>query len=155
LQPGDLVTGPRIVQDPFSTLYLSPGWTARAEANGSLVLTCQDETAKSPESRPASIVRELFRHRFDHLVREMGTMLQRSAISTNVNERAGFSCALLAGAGELITSAPHTPVHLGALGLCVRTVRERVAMRPGDTVITNHPAAGGSHLPDVTLITPV
>ncbi len=155
LQPGDAVTGPRVVQDPFSTLFLAPGWTARAEPGATLLLTFRGQGADSPEVRPASIVRELFRHRFDHLVREMGTMLQRSAISTNVKERADFSCALLDGDGELITSAPHIPVHLGALGLCVRTVRQRVAMAPGDTVVTNHPAAGGSHLPDVTLITPV
>jgi 5-oxoprolinase (ATP-hydrolysing) len=155
LRPGDRLAGPRVVQDPFSTLYLAPGWTASAETNGSLVLRRGEGGAEGIRPRPASVERELFRHRFDHLVREMGAMLQRSAISTNVKERADFSCALLDGAGELVTSAPHIPVHLGALGICVRTVRELVAMEAGDTVITNHPAAGGSHLPDVTLITPV
>lgn len=155
LRPGDTIAGPRVIQDPFSTLYLAPGWTARAMENGSLVVTCQETKTENTTSRPESVVRELFRHRFDHLVREMGTMLQRSAISTNVKERADFSCALLDGKGELITSAPHIPVHLGALGLCVRKVRERITMAPGDTILTNHPAAGGSHLPDVTLITPV
>ncbi|MBU6180265.1 MAG: hydantoinase B/oxoprolinase family protein, partial [Verrucomicrobia bacterium] len=155
LRPGIAVAGPRVIQDPFSTLYLAPGWTARVEGNGSLVVTREAvENAPAP-TRPPAVVRELFRHRFDHLVREMGTMLQRSAISTNVKERADFSCALLDGEGGLITSAPHIPVHLGALGLCVRKVRERIAMAPGDTILTNHPAAGGSHLPDVTLITPV
>lgn len=155
LRPGDTIAGPRVIQDPFSTLYLAPGWTARATENGSLVVTCQETKTENTNPRPESVVRELFRHRFDHLVREMGTMLQRSAISTNVKERADFSCALLDGEGELITSAPHIPVHLGALGLCVRKVRERIAMAPGDTILTNHPAAGGSHLPDVTLITPI
>jgi 5-oxoprolinase (ATP-hydrolysing) len=155
LRTGDTIDGPRVIQDPFSTLCLAPGWTARAMENGSLVVTCQETKTENTTSRPKSVVRELFRHRFDHLVREMGTMLQRSAISTNVKERADFSCALLDGEGELITSAPHIPVHLGALGLCVRKVRERIAMAPGDTILTNHPAAGGSHLPDVTLITPV
>lgn len=155
LLPGDTVTGPRVIQDPFSTLYLAPGWTARAMENGALVVNVQEVKTDASTSRPESVVRELFRHRFDHLVREMGTMLQRSAISTNVKERADFSCALLDSVGELITSAPHIPVHLGALGLCVRKVRERITMAPGDTILTNHPAAGGSHLPDVTLITPV
>jgi len=155
LRPGDTIDGPRVIQDPFSTLYLAPGWTARATENGSLVVTFQETKTENTTPRPESVVRELFRHRFDHLVREMGTMLQRSAISTNVKERADFSCALLDGEGELITSAPHIPVHLGALGLCVRKVRECIAMAPGDTILTNHPAAGGSHLPDVTLITPV
>lgn len=155
LRPGDLVEGPRVIQDPYSTLYLAPGWTARVDRGGALVLHQAKASPGAAPSRPAAVVRELFRHRFEHLVREMGTMLQRSAISTNVKERADFSCALLDGEGELITSAPHIPVHLGALGLCVRRVRERLAMAPGDTLITNHPAAGGSHLPDVTLITPV
>jgi 5-oxoprolinase (ATP-hydrolysing) len=155
LSPGDELTGPAVVQDPFSTLYLARGWTARAAANGALVLSCQDATTTAEETRPVQIVRELFRHRFENLVREMGTMLQRSAISTNVKERADFSCALLDGSGTLITSAPHIPVHLGALGLCVRRVREQILMLRGDTIVTNHPAVGGSHLPDVTLITPV
>jgi 5-oxoprolinase (ATP-hydrolysing) len=99
--------------------------------------------------------RELFTHRFENLVAEMGTMLERTARSTNVKERLDFSCALLDAHGELVVNAPHIPVHLGSLGLCVRTVREHCAMDPGDVVVTNHPAFGGSHLPDVTVITPV
>lgn len=85
----------------------------------------------------------------------MGEMLQRTAVSTNVKERLDFSCALLDPAGELVVNAPHIPVHLGALGLCVRRVRETIAMEDGDVVVTNHPAFGGSHLPDVTVVTPV
>ncbi|HEV2846246.1 MAG TPA: hydantoinase B/oxoprolinase family protein, partial [Thermoanaerobaculia bacterium] len=85
----------------------------------------------------------------------MGERLQRTAVSTNVKERLDFSCALLDPAGELVVNAPHIPVHLGALGLCVRRLRESIAMEPGDVVVTNHPAFGGSHLPDVTVATPV
>ena len=151
----DRAFGPAVIQDPFSTLYLKAGWEATVAANGSLVLEFDGDSKAAGRERPEQIERELFRHRFDNLVEEMGTMLQRSAISTNVKERADFSCALLDGAGELITSAPHIPVHLGALGVCVRMVRDRIQMDPGDTIITNHPAVGGSHLPDVTLITPV
>jgi 5-oxoprolinase (ATP-hydrolysing) len=84
----------------------------------------------------------------------MGEMLQRTAVSTNVKERLDFSCALLDPAGELVVNAPHIPVHLGALGLCVRRLREAIAMEPGDVVVTNHPGYGGSHLPDVTVVTP-
>jgi 5-oxoprolinase (ATP-hydrolysing) len=103
---------------------------------------------------------ELFTHRFSAVAAEMGEMLQRTALSTNVRDRLDFSCALLDGEGQLLVNAPHIPVHLGALGLCVRSVGEALAARgetwqPGDTVITNHPAHGGSHLPDVTLLTPV
>lgn len=85
----------------------------------------------------------------------MGEMLRRTAVSTNVKERLDFSCALLDAAGELVVNAPHIPVHLGALGLCVRRLRESIEMEAGDVIVTNHPAFGGSHLPDVTVVTPV
>jgi len=98
---------------------------------------------------------ELFTHRFAAVAREMGEQLRRTALSTNVKERLDFSCALLDAEGELVVNAPHIPVHLGALGLCVRAVSAALPLAPGDTVITNHPAYGGSHLPDVTLVTPV
>jgi 5-oxoprolinase (ATP-hydrolysing) len=98
---------------------------------------------------------ELYTHRFSALAGEMGSMLERTAVSTNVKERLDFSCALLGPAGELVVNAPHIPVHLGALGLCVRRLRDAVEMEPGDVVVTNHPAYGGSHLPDVTVVTPV
>jgi 5-oxoprolinase (ATP-hydrolysing) len=98
---------------------------------------------------------ELFTHRFEAIAREMGEMLRATAISTNVRERLDFSCALLDPAGTLVVNAPHIPVHLGALGLCVRRLRETLEMRPGDVVVTNHPAYGGSHLPDITVVTPV
>ncbi|HEX6902376.1 MAG TPA: hydantoinase B/oxoprolinase family protein [Thermoanaerobaculia bacterium] len=108
-----------------------------------------------PAPRPEAVQLELFTHRFAALARQMGERLQRTAVSTNVKERLDFSCALLDPAGELVVNAPHIPVHLGALGLCVRRLRETIAMEPGDVVVTNHPAFGGSHLPDVTVATPV
>jgi 5-oxoprolinase (ATP-hydrolysing) len=86
---------------------------------------------------------------------EMGEMLQRTALSTNVKERHDFSCALLDREGYLVVNAPHIPVHLGALGLCVRQLLTRLELAPGDSIVTNHPAFGGSHLPDVTVVTPV
>src|SRR3954468_8537722 len=85
----------------------------------------------------------------------MGERLQRTAVSTNVKERLDFSCALLDPQGRLVGNAPHIPVPLGALGLCVRTVAAALPLGPGDVAVTNHPAWGGSHLPDVTVITPV
>lgn len=111
--------------------------------------------APSTGGRPGAVEQELFTHRFAAVARQMGERLQRTAVSTNVKERLDFSCALLDADGELVVNAPHIPVHLGALGLCVRLVCEALPMRPGDVVVTNHPAHGGSHLPDVTLITPV
>jgi 5-oxoprolinase (ATP-hydrolysing) len=108
-----------------------------------------------PASRPEAVQLELFTHRFASVARQMGEMLRRTAVSTNVKERLDFSCGLLDAAGVLVVNAPHIPVHLGALGLCVRTLRRSIAMEPGDVVVTNHPAFGGSHLPDVTVVTPV
>jgi 5-oxoprolinase (ATP-hydrolysing) len=109
----------------------------------------------APEPRPETVQLELFTHRFAAIARQMGERLQRTAVSTNIKERLDFSCALLDPAGELVVNAPHIPVHLGALGLCVRRLRETIAMAPGDVVMTNHPGFGGSHLPDVTVVTPV
>ena len=98
---------------------------------------------------------ELFTNRFAGIAREMGERLQRTALSTNVKERLDFSCALLDPTGALVVNAPHIPVHLGALGLCVRKVAAALPLEAGDVVVTNHPAYGGSHLPDVTVIAPV
>jgi 5-oxoprolinase (ATP-hydrolysing) len=105
--------------------------------------------------RPEAVQLELFTHRFAAVARQMGEMLRRTAVSTNIKERLDFSCGLLDAAGILVVNAPHIPVHLGALGLCVRTLRKTIAMEAGDVVVTNHPAFGGSHLPDVTVVTPV
>jgi len=102
-----------------------------------------------------SVRLELFTHRFETMAREMGEQLRRTAVSTNIKERLDFSCALLDPDGELLVNAPHIPVHLGALGLCVRSVLQAVQVEPGDVIVTNHPGYGGSHLPDVTVITPV
>src|SRR5436305_6167865 len=106
-------------------------------------------------SAPDAVALELFTNRFSGIAAEMGEMLKRTAVSTNVKERLDFSCALLDPLGGLVANAPHIPVHLGALGLCVRRLRETIPMGPGDVVVTNHPGFGGSHLPDVTVVAPV
>ena len=98
---------------------------------------------------------ELFTHRFSAIAWQMGESLRRTARSVNVKERMDFSCALLDPDGLLVVNAPHIPVHLGAMGICVRSVRDVLPMEPGDVVVTNHPGFGGSHLPDITVITPV
>jgi 5-oxoprolinase (ATP-hydrolysing) len=113
--------------------------------------------SRTSPARPApdAVVLELFTNRFSGIAAEMGEMLKRTAVSTNVKERLDFSCALLDPLGGLVANAPHIPVHLGALGLCVRRLRETIPMGPGDVVVTNHPGFGGSHLPDVTVVAPV
>jgi 5-oxoprolinase (ATP-hydrolysing) len=102
-----------------------------------------------------SVQLELFANRLMAIAGEMGEMLQRTALSTNVKERHDFSCALLDSEGYLVVNAPHIPVHLGAMGLCVRQLLQEVTLSPGDSIVTNHPGFGGSHLPDVTVVTPV
>jgi 5-oxoprolinase (ATP-hydrolysing) len=97
----------------------------------------------------------LFAQRLTSVAREMGELLAATALSTNVKERRDFSCGVLDARGRLLVNAPHIPVHLGALGLCVRRVTAVLPLGPGDVAVTNHPAFGGSHLPDVTVITPV
>lgn len=143
-------TSTRLIQDAFSTLVVAPGWSTEHLPGFGHILRFDGETSVAPV-----IERDLLRHRFHSIVSDMGALLCRTAISTNIRERLDFSCALLDPKGRLLSSAPHIPVHLGALGVCVREVATAVSMQPGDTIITNHPAFGGSHLPDVTLITPV
>ncbi len=146
---------PALIQDAFSTLVVDAGWRAEEIPGYGYILNREVQQVSSPA---ATTTPDLLRHRFHSLVGDMGALLQRTSISTNIRERLDFSCALLDARGELVASAPHIPVHLGALGVCVREVVAVIglqALRPGDTYITNHPAFGGSHLPDVTLISPV
>lgn len=105
--------------------------------------------------RAETVQLELFTNRFTGIACEMGAIFQRSALSTNIKERLDFSCALLDHQGYLVVNAPHIPVHLGALGVCVREIFNTLELAPGDSIVTNHPGFGGSHLPDVTVITPV
>lgn len=155
LQPGEKLFGPALVADSSCTLVIEPGWSGRVGTHGSILLEHTTAPKISRAAAPVVVERELFTQRFRALVEAMGTQLQRTALSTNVKERLDFSCGLLNVAGRLVANAPNIPVHLGALGLCVRLVEQRLPLRPGDVAITNHPAFGGSHLPDVTVITPI
>lgn len=146
------LTGPALVQDAFSTLVITEGWQAEdCKPHG---WRLQRSTTDTPRVE-ADMLPVIVTHRMTGIVEDMGALLRRTALSTNIRERLDFSCALLSAEGDLVVSAPHIPVHLGALGVCVREVMRACEMREGDTIITNHPAFGGSHLPDVTLITPV
>ncbi len=143
---------PRLIQDAFSTLVIGSGWQGRTGSQGTIILERTANRGPSTVAPREVVEMELYRSRLSSIVEEMGVLLRRTAISTNVKERADFSCALLDAKGELVMNAPHIPVHLGALGLCVREVARHLDIGPGDMVITNHPAFGGSHLPDVTVI---
>ncbi len=156
LNIGQRIAGPTIVQDQFCTIGIDPGWMGTLGSKGSLKLEAllKDNLAsKNAHSRLIEV--ELFTNRFASIVGEMGQLLQRTAASTNVKERLDYSCALLDRDGQLVVNAPHIPVHLGALGLCVRSVALDQSLGPGDMIVTNHPGHGGSHLPDITVISPV
>ena len=160
-RPGAAVDGPALIQQEHSALVVPSGWrahVARAMAvsvwsHGPRRLT--ERRRQHRRGRPQAVELELMSHRFSSIAREMGEMLQRTAISTNIKEREDFSCTLLDPDGRLVVNAPHIPVHLGAMGLCVRELVAHRDLEPGDVVVTNHPAFGGSHLPDVTLVAPV
>ncbi len=154
LGPGATIEGPALVFDAYSASIVEGGWTAGLDGAGALILRRSGDNGDTATHTEA-VRRELFTNRFMSVARQMGRMLQRTALSTNVKERLDFSCALLDTEGELVVHAPHMPVHLGALGLCVRALRDAVAMAPGDVVVTNHPAYGGSHIPDLTVVTPI
>jgi len=156
LPPGATFRGPGLVFEQHSATVVARSWNARVDGGGALVLQRVVPAGLAEGTgHPEAVRLELFTQRFAALVGEMGQRLERTAVSTNVKERLDFSCALLDPGGELVANAPHIPVHLGALGVCVRRVCESLTLEPGDVVVTNHPAFGGSHLPDVTVITPV
>ncbi len=154
LGAGAVIAGPALITEPHSTCVVEPGWAARVDAIGSLLLA-RDQSAPVVLRKPASDMLEVTTARLASIATEMGEMLRRTALSVNVKERLDFSCALLDAQGRLVVNAPHIPVHLGSLGVCVRALRERIEMGQGDVVATNHPAVGGSHLPDITVVTPV
>ncbi len=158
LSPQEQIGGPALVNEAHSVTAVAPGWHLSVHESGALILKQQAAavvSGQSASSRPEAVELELFTARFRAIAGEMGEQLQRTSISTSVKERRDFSCALLDADGYIIVNAPHIPVHLGAIGLCVREVAARTAVKPGDVLVTNHPAYGGSHLPDVTVITPV
>ena len=159
LAAGDGLDGPALVVEGSTTLWLPPGWRAEADAAGSLrcVRTrAGDHDGAWSAERPVAVRRELVVSRLSSIAEQMGEALGRAAVSTNVKERLDYSCGVLDGSGELVASAPHIPVHLGALGAAGRAMLAALGpLGPGDAAVTNHPAFGGSHLPDVTVLEPV
>ncbi len=162
ISPGERVAGPAIVYDRINTVVVEPGWTCECTCHDDLVLTADlhdPNGAPLPPAKPDQadpVELELFHNRFASVAEQMGATLQRTALSTNVKERLDFSCALFDAAGSLVANAAHIPVHLGAMEECVRCLLADVPdLRPGEVYLTNDPFRGGSHLPDVTVITPV
>jgi len=155
LNPGSTMVGPALVVSGNSTTMIDDGWSWLLYREGNALLTRNQKAASAGRKRAQAAELELFTNRFTAIAQQMGALLQRTSFSVNIKERLDFSCALLDADGYLVVNAPHIPVHLGSMGVCVREVRKHIRMEEGDVIITNHPAYGGSHLPDVTLIKPV
>ncbi len=160
LLAGDRIAGPALLAEAHASTMVEAGWTALVDRHGALLLGRARATVSHAALAPAGpdpIRLALFNAAFMGVAEEMGTVLQNTAQSVNIRERLDFSCALFDGAGQLIANAPHVPVHLGAMGESVRHViaRRGATLAPGDAVALNDPFAGGTHLPDITLITPV
>ncbi|MDH3283089.1 MAG: hydantoinase B/oxoprolinase family protein, partial [Gammaproteobacteria bacterium] len=159
LEPGDCIEGPAIILEATATTVVEPGWQAEPSPRNHLILR---RVAASPQrvaigTRVDPVMLEVFNNLFMSNAEQMGFALQNTAHSVNIKERLDFSCAIFTRAGELIANAPHIPVHLGSMGESVETVATARAgtVRPGDVFVTNAPYNGGTHLPDVTVITPV
>ena len=159
LQPGDLMLGPAIIAEKNATTVVEPGWQAKVTELNHLVLQRielrQIQHAAGTTVDP--VLLEVFNNLFMNIAEQMGLQLQNTAYSVNIKERLDFSCALFSAAGHLIANAPHMPVHLGSMGESIKTViRENAGqMHQGDVYVLNDPYHGGTHLPDVTVITPV
>lgn len=154
LIPGDLVPGPAVLLGNHSTAFIDPGWTLEVREEKNAVIT-RKKIARAGRAHGEAVELELFSNRFSAIAEEMGAQLQRTAFSVNIKERLDFSCAILDAEAELLVNAPHIPVHLGSLGVCARLVLNKLPLEPGDVIMTNHPRYGGSHLPDVTLLSAV
>ncbi|HCY15026.1 MAG: 5-oxoprolinase [Curvibacter sp. GWA2_64_110] len=159
LRPGDVVAGPAIIAERNATTVVEPDWAASVTAFDHLVLdrTAQRAIKFAAGTRVDPVLLEVFNNLFMNIAEQMGLQLQNTAYSVNIKERLDFSCALFDTAGNLIANAPHMPVHLGSMGESIKTViRENAgSMQPGDVYVLNDPYHGGTHLPDVTVITPV
>ncbi|KAK1184630.1 hydantoinase B/oxoprolinase family protein [Streptomyces sp. NBS 14/10] len=159
LRPGDAVTGPAIIAEADATTVVDPGWRAAVGEHGHLLLTRvrprPRTVAVGTEVDPVML--EVFNSLFMAIAEQMGLRLENTAHSVNIKERLDFSCALFDAEGNLIANAPHIPVHLGSMGESIKEVLRRNgdAMRPGDVYAINDPYHGGTHLPDVTVVTPV
>jgi 5-oxoprolinase (ATP-hydrolysing) len=159
MRAGDSVVGPAIIAEKNATTVVEPGWEANLTALDHLVLERKTQRAITYAAGTTAdpVLLEVFNNLFMNIAEQMGLQLQNTAYSVNIKERLDFSCALFDTQGNLIANAPHMPVHLGSMGESIKTViRENAhTMQPGNVYALNDPYHGGTHLPDVTVITPV
>ena len=159
LRPGHAVDGPAIITEELATTVVEPGWQAVVTGRGDLLLS---RVAARPDRADVGttadpVMLEIFNNLFMSVAEQMGVRLQATAHSVNIKERLDFSCAVFDADGGLIANAPHMPVHLGSMGESIKMVikRNRGRIRRGDVYVLNDPYHGGTHLPDITVVTPV
>ncbi|MFS8046165.1 hydantoinase B/oxoprolinase family protein [Rhizobium sp. BR 314] len=158
IKPGQTVTGPAIIIEPNQTIVIEDGWQAQLTHRDHIVLT---RIKALPErnaigTRADPVMLEIFNNLFMSIAEQMGMTLQNTAYSVNIKERLDFSCAVFDAEGNLVANAPHMPVHLGSMDASVATaIRENAVIHPGDVFLINAPYNGGTHLPDLTVCTPV
>ncbi|MCC9644159.1 hydantoinase B/oxoprolinase family protein [Rhodopirellula sp. JC740] len=166
LQSGQTIRGPSIIAGPYSVLVVEPGWQANLSDNGILQLLKPKSATKTTDGQRSIVSQsthwndivamEIAARRVQGIAEAMGEVIRRTSVSVNVKERRDYSCAVFLGDGSLVANAPHVPVHLGAMSHTVRSlIAEYPQMSAGDSYISNDPFAGGSHLPDLTVVTPV
>ncbi|MEJ1171343.1 hydantoinase B/oxoprolinase family protein [Variovorax sp. CCNWLW235] len=157
LQPGASIDGPAILAGRNATTVIEPGWQARATAAGIELHRVRPRMATQAMGTSADpVMLEVFNNLFMNIAEQMGLRLQNTAYSVNIKERLDFSCALFDVQGNLIANAPHMPVHLGSMSESIKTVIDgNPGMKPGDVFVLNDPYHGGTHLPDITVVTPV
>ncbi|MBX8802952.1 5-oxoprolinase [Ochrobactrum sp. MR28] len=158
MQRGQTVTGPAIIIEKNQTIIIEDGWQARLTEHDHVVLTrikaLPKRVAIGTEADPVML--EIFNNLFMSIAEQMGVTLQNTAYSVNIKERLDFSCAVFDATGNLVANAPHMPVHLGSMDASVATaIRENPVIKPGDVFLINAPYNGGTHLPDLTVCTPV
>ncbi|MEQ9315216.1 MAG: hydantoinase B/oxoprolinase family protein, partial [Henriciella sp.] len=160
LKAGNEIAGPALIAEETATTVIDAGWSARVAERGELVLTrtvAQARADVSADGAPDPVLLELFNNMFMAVAERMGAVLRDTATSVNIKERLDFSCAVFDEQGRLLANAPHMPVHLGAMGESVRTVLKTrgPSLKPGDMIALNNPFNGGTHLPDITVVSPV
>ena len=160
LRAGDHIAGPALIREANATTVVEPGWSAEVTRLDHLLLRRTEARATriaAGSAKPDPVLLELFNNLFMNVAEQMGAVLQNTSLSVNIKERLDFSCAVFDAEGGLVANAPHIPIHLGAMGESVQTVLRlrRGTLKPGDVVTLNNPYNGGTHLPDVTVITPV
>ncbi len=156
---GARIDGPAIIREDTGTTVLEPSWGAEVDAFGNLILTRTEAAARTLAAGTGAdpVLLEVFNNLFMSVADQMGATLANTSWSVNIKERLDFSCAIFDAAGDLVANAPHVPVHLGSMADSIRTVMRETAgrLRPGDACMLNSPFNGGTHLPDVTVVTPV